>query len=322
MKGISRLAGCLLAVAPSLPANGHGTPIRIDVTADQLVVSNGWADLDGFAAMIFGEDDEDGEPFASLVLPQVGPVIVWQLPGLDIADMDDQSSLSIEVLPRPARDTSSLEERVVWYWHPESELVSAAPAGFHLLGSEMRSTTLPPIASDAQEPFMLANPVAGQQGFHNHGLISYALDNDPPPPPGLYGFFARFTSDRYVASDPFLIVFNHDVEPLQVQSAGIAINAAAFLPGDYNHDDRVDAADYELWRASFGRSVLPFNSADGSGNGLVDAADYAVWRQGFGQPAAGALATATVPEATMPALFCTAVIAWGANCSFRRPKIN
>ena len=55
--------------------------------------------------MIFGEDDEDGEPSA-LTLPQVGPVILWQLPGLEIVGMNDQSNLSIEPLPRPAKDAN------------------------------------------------------------------------------------------------------------------------------------------------------------------------------------------------------------------------
>jgi hypothetical protein len=231
--------------------------------------------------MIFGEDDEDGEPFASPTLPQVGPVILWQLPGLDILGMKEESTLSIEVLPRPAKDVSPVEERLVWYWDPESQDVSVAPASFSLLATGMRSTTIPPIASSAAPPpFLLADPIAGQQGFHNHGLISYALDNDPLPPAGAYGFFARLLSDQHAASEPFLLVFNHGVEPAQMPIGAQAINAAAFLPGDYNHDDQVDAADYIMWRHLLGSTTEL--SADGSGNGLVDEADYEVWRAHFG----------------------------------------
>jgi hypothetical protein len=52
------------------------------------------------------------------------------------------------------------------------------------------------------------------------------------------------------------------------------------MAGDYNRDDDVDQADYDLWRATFGvvgRGARP--AADGNGNNRVDAADYVVWRK-------------------------------------------
>ncbi|HEY3391617.1 MAG TPA: hypothetical protein VGK58_02840 [Lacipirellulaceae bacterium] len=49
--------------------------------------------------------------------------------------------------------------------------------------------------------------------------------------------------------------------------------------GDYDVDGDIDAADYALWRTSYGQSVqYPGNGADGNNNGVVDAADYVVWR--------------------------------------------
>jgi hypothetical protein len=259
---------------------GHGTPIHVEVDANRLTVSEGWGDTEGYAPMIFGEDDEDGEPFATLMLPQIGPAVLWQLPGLDIFGMNDQSNLSIEVLPRPAKNASPLEKRLVWYWDPDAEVVSAAPAAFHLLGSGMRFMMLSPIVDDEPGPFLLTDPIEGEQGFHNHGLISYALNNDPPPPAGAYGFFARLVSDMHEASSPFLLVFNYGMDSSLVPTAGLAINAAAFLPGDYNHNDEVDAADYVVWRSTFGSTTEW--TADGSGNQVVDEADYEVWRAHFG----------------------------------------
>jgi hypothetical protein len=270
---------CSLARADRL-SWGHGTPIHVEVEANRLTVSEGWGDTEGYAPMIFGEDDEDGEPFATLVLPQVGSAILWQLPGLDIFGMNDQSNLSIEVLPRPAKDSIPLEKRLVWYWDPDTELVSAAPTTFHLLGSGMRFMTLSPIVDLRPTPFQLADPIEGEQGFHNHGLMSFALDNDPPPPAGAYGFFARLVSDMHEGSRPFLLVFNHDMEASLVPIAGLMINAAAFLPGDYNHDDQVDAADYVVWRNTLGSTTE--GAADGSGNQIVDEADYEIWRSTFG----------------------------------------
>jgi serpin B len=55
------------------------------------------------------------------------------------------------------------------------------------------------------------------------------------------------------------------------------------LPGDYNQDRIVDAADYAVWRNAMGRSASKYGGADGSGNGIVDQDDYGVWRAHFGQ---------------------------------------
>lgn len=56
------------------------------------------------------------------------------------------------------------------------------------------------------------------------------------------------------------------------------------LPGDYNTDHTVNAADYVLWRKTSGTNVTPvFSGADGNGDGSIGAQDYTVWRSNFGQ---------------------------------------
>jgi hypothetical protein len=72
---------------------------------------------------------------------------------------------------------------------------------------------------------------------------------------------------------------------------------AAGLAGDYNDDGAVDAADYVLWRASYGQSVPAFSGADGDGDEMIGDGDYAVWTQNFGTlgPGSGAV-SAPVPE--------------------------
>ena len=58
------------------------------------------------------------------------------------------------------------------------------------------------------------------------------------------------------------------------------------LPGDYNQDMVVNAADYDVWRASFNSTRTIGHDAalaDGNYDGIVDAADYVIWRDHFGQ---------------------------------------
>lgn len=78
--------------------------------------------------------------------------------------------------------------------------------------------------------------------------------------------------------------------------AGAVSLSVGGVLGDFNLDDRVDAADYVVWRNTRGTNAI---AADASGNGSIDQADYNIWKANFGAVAAGsggAGATAAVPE--------------------------
>jgi hypothetical protein len=62
----------------------------------------------------------------------------------------------------------------------------------------------------------------------------------------------------------------------------------ADLLGDYNRNGAVDAADYTVYRDTFG-STSDLR-ADGNGNGSIEIGDYGVWRTNFGLAAAQASA--------------------------------
>jgi hypothetical protein len=74
------------------------------------------------------------------------------------------------------------------------------------------------------------------------------------------------------------------------------VNLSAPLPGDYNGDGRVSAADYTIWRDHLGASANL--AADGNLNGLVDLPDFETWinhyRSGFS--GAGGAVVLAVPE--------------------------
>ena len=72
------------------------------------------------------------------------------------------------------------------------------------------------------------------------------------------------------------------------------ISSRSRLPslGDYNADDIVDDADYELWKSTFGSTVDL--RADGNKNGIVDGGDYTIWRNNMGAVRAGRRSGAVV----------------------------
>lgn len=83
--------------------------------------------------------------------------------------------------------------------------------------------------------------------------------------------------------------------------------AAERIPGDYNGDGVVDAADRDTWQTTFGSTVAPGAGADGNGDGVVDAADFVLWRK-MGVPTAGA--GGAVPE---PSNLLLVLVAWAAS---------
>jgi hypothetical protein len=73
------------------------------------------------------------------------------------------------------------------------------------------------------------------------------------------------------------------------------------LPGDFDLNGIVNAADYTLWKQTFGNTVALGDAADGNGNGKIDAADYTVWRDHLGASliggaGSGSLSNSAVPE--------------------------
>ncbi|MEX2092104.1 MAG: hypothetical protein WD971_05475 [Pirellulales bacterium] len=85
--------------------------------------------------------------------------------------------------------------------------------------------------------------------------------------------------------------------------------------GDYNEDGTVDAADYTVWRDTFGQAGVPLGSgADGVADGTIDSLDYDFWKLHFGEVIGGAgsggiAAAAIVPEPAALALSIPGILA-------------
>jgi hypothetical protein len=82
----------------------------------------------------------------------------------------------------------------------------------------------------------------------------------------------------------------------------------ARLPGDFNRDHSVNAADYAVWRDTLDQTGNNLD-ADGNGSGAVDGGDYQLWRTHFGATlGSGAASSANVPEPTTWVVFIVGMI--------------
>lgn len=152
-----------------------------------------------------------------------------------------------------------------------------------------------------------ANPTSGR-------LSELLASGDTPLAPGttfeLGQLFDVAGGEQDLVFD-FLLV--GDATPLR----GVVLYTDVRLPGDFNDDGIVNAADYPLWRDSLGQTVVAGSGADGNRDGQITAADYEVWRANFGRSlaAAGAAATTSVPE---PPAVCLLAGICGALSFFSR----
>ncbi|WP_197531391.1 lamin tail domain-containing protein [Posidoniimonas corsicana] len=73
----------------------------------------------------------------------------------------------------------------------------------------------------------------------------------------------------------------HDLQKTDEANA-FEFTISPLLPGDYNGDGWVDAADYGVWRDNLGRQVPAWSAADGDGDGRIATSDYSVWRSNYG----------------------------------------
>ncbi|QDU90243.1 hypothetical protein Pla175_36450 [Pirellulimonas nuda] len=148
----------------------------------------------------------------------------------------------------------------------------------------------------------------GANGFmHEHRFFYLDDDTDvnngSAPAEGYYLISMQLRMEGLEASDPFYVIWSTpgaSVVKLE-QLARPWVNArvdlfhSTTLPGDYNADGSVDAADYTVWRDTLGSTADL--AADGDFNLVVDQGDYDCWRTHYGPPPTAAIGvSAPVPE--------------------------
>jgi hypothetical protein len=117
------------------------------------------------------------------------------------------------------------------------------------------------------------------------------------PTGAFFDDFGPLSAGSYDVSAELWLAFWPNTSPDYLYMTGslaFDVLAAPILPGDYNDDGTVDAADYCVWRDNLNTSAeLPNDETPGE----VNDADIAVWRAHFGQSlGSGSL----VPDAGVP----------------------
>jgi hypothetical protein len=93
------------------------------------------------------------------------------------------------------------------------------------------------------------------------------------------------------------------------------------VPGDYNNDGSVNAADYTVWRNHLGQTFQLDNEGDNQTPGEVTPEDYDFWKLQFGVDAGDGAASIAVPEPTAAGLLIVAA-ALGTLARRRRPAVR
>jgi FG-GAP repeat len=159
----------------------------------------------------------------------------------------------------------------------------------------------------------------------DYAIVGADKTNGPPNLEGAAFVFNIHTGDRVsdmTAADPLVngrfgrsvsisggtAIVGAANDPADALGAGAAyVNSP--LPGDYNLNGIVDAADYTIWRDTLGSTSDLRANGDNAGASLgkIDQADYSFWISHFGQHSGSGAASSAVPE---PSTYFSAVIAF------------
>ncbi|CAN0351322.1 unnamed protein product, partial [Ectocarpus sp. 4 AP-2014] len=132
--------------------------------------------------------------------------------------------------------------------------------------------------SDTVVPGAFIQEAFSDGAVHSH-LVLQLADNDgdsqTTPPEGVYLAAMVLQAEGYEASDPYFFVHRTSGltnEPRDIAADWVQTNykslVAEPLPGDFNLDGVVDAADYTVWRDGLGATYEP--------------ADYDIWSDNYG----------------------------------------
>jgi hypothetical protein len=142
-------------------------------------------------------------------------------------------------------------------------------------------------------------------GFHGNPLptVNSADNMNDDPLAYWYGWIGiKITNEADATGQVVGYAYN---DQLGQSIAAGDIGTPVGVPGDYNNDGTVNAADYTVWRDHLGQ-MFPLVNRDGTNSGAINANDYTYWVNHFGQHlGSGTGAGTAAPE---PGSFLMAVV--------------
>jgi hypothetical protein len=236
-----------------------------------------------------------------------GQINAGQVAGFNFLDTGSGDTEEIQIFQFPFVDPSGTLEQSCFYG--VGTLSGGAP---DYAGKPAESQSIGPM-------FSTLTDVEGEPW----GVTGSDFLSDPQwdiAVPLVEGLFAAGLSPSFVGLNPITQASVFSSLPLDINSVGTVTQAltvtnvsrddfvsSPVIPGDYNQDGVVDAADYTMWQDTLGQFVLgSYDGADGNGNTVIDLYDYQVWKQNFGNtlPASGS----GVPVPEPPSLILAVLI--------------
>lgn len=180
--------------------------------------------------------------------------------------------------------------------------------GPQLLGSlGVDATTRDVLYQEPGTGALIESGVTVDGGWHHfqvrldYSTYQYAIAVDDTPATPLPIDFVDGAAGAFSDADIAALAAGSDVASQEQIATAFFDNFVIrqSLPGDYNFDGRVDAADYTVWRDSVSAPTLV---ADGDGDGDVDQDDFVIWSANYSGGAAAA-GSSTPEPATLLLVF-------------------
>jgi hypothetical protein len=125
------------------------------------------------------------------------------------------------------------------------------------------------------------------------------LDSFAPTPGNVFQIVSAAGGIAGSFANVSLPVLSNANWQLRYEADSVVLQVA--LPGDYNFNGVVDAADYVVWRKTLGQSGFAL-AADGNGDNQIEAGDLTLWRDHFGESAGGPAAGTNVNSSSSPSV--------------------